>query len=112
MHYPNIVLDEFVIMPNHVHGIVMIENNNESVGVQNFEPLQQKNQFQKIISRSIGAVIRGYKIGVTKWFRNNNDIHGVWQRNYFEHIIRDEESFREIREYIVNNPINWQQDEM
>src|SRR3990172_7919431 len=41
MHYPNIVLDEFVIMPNHVHGIVMIENN-ESVGVQNFEPLRQK----------------------------------------------------------------------
>ena len=102
-HYPEIQLHEYIIMPNHVHGIV---------GVQNFEPLQsqRKNQYQKIIPRSIGAIVRGFKIGVTKWFRENTDIHTVWQRNYYEHIIRDEKSCYQISQYIKTNPLKWQGD--
>ena len=71
-HFPNVSLDQYVIMPNHVHGIIIINGNDDktnmnNVGVQNFEPLQIKqNQFRKIIPRSIGTIIRGYKIGVTK----------------------------------------------
>jgi REP element-mobilizing transposase RayT len=61
-HFNNIVLDEFVIMPNHIHGIVMIYSD---VGVQNFEPLQKQNRFQKIIPESIGSIIRTYKSAVT-----------------------------------------------
>ncbi|MGC9031155.1 MAG: transposase, partial [Desulfomonilaceae bacterium] len=59
-HFPNISLDEFVIMPNHIHGIIILNDNTNfqnNVGVQNFEPLQkppQRNQFQKIIPRSVG----------------------------------------------------------
>ena len=116
-HFPNVSLDQYVIMPNHVHGIIIINGNDDktnmnNVGVQNFEPLQIKqNQFRKIIPRSIGTIIRGYKIGVTKWFHQNTNINNVWQRNYYEHILRNEESLNQIRQYIINNPINWQSDE-
>ena len=82
-HYPHVSLDEYVVMPNHIHGIITIQN----VGVQNLEPLQnvsRHNQYQHIIPKSIGSIVRGFKIGVTKWFRNNTDIDVVWQRNYWE----------------------------
>jgi putative transposase len=114
-------------MPDHVHGIIElmigdegqnditgIQNDtdgmqNDTVRVQNFEPLQKssQNKFQKIIPRSVGSIIRGYKIGVTKFFRDNTDIHLVWQRNFYEHIIRNEQSYFEISYYIVNNPAKW-----
>ncbi|HTN67932.1 MAG TPA: hypothetical protein VLZ33_00555 [Dysgonamonadaceae bacterium] len=54
--------------------------------------------------------MRGYKIGVTKWVRQNTNIFDVWQRNYHEHIIRDELSYLKISEYITNNPANWDND--
>ncbi|GAB5047449.1 hypothetical protein TdN_18410 [Thermodesulfovibrio sp. TK110] len=74
-HYPNMILDEFVIMPNHIHGIIFINNKKTNVGVQNFEPLQ--NRYQKIIPKSIGSIIRGFKIGVTKLFRQNTDLYDI-----------------------------------
>ena len=114
-HFPNAILHEHVVMPNHVHGIIELANVTTAgrqnggidngdiqnvVGVQNFEPLPSpifeptpKNQFQHIIPRSIGSIVRGYKIGVTKYFRDNTDIHHVWQRNYHEHVIRNEQSY-------------------
>jgi REP element-mobilizing transposase RayT len=116
-HFPNAILHEHIIMPNHVHGIIELVKNdntgvqNDDVGVQNFEPLQKNvNKFQKIIPHSIGSIVRGYKIGVTKWFRSNTDIKFVWQRNYYENIIRTEKSYQRIREYIINNAKNWHED--
>jgi len=116
VHFPNVLLDEYVIMPNHVHGIIIIndnigENNHlpDIVGAKNFSPLHiPKFQSPK---RAIGSIIRGYKIGVTKWFRQKTEIYNVWQRNYYEHIIRNEGELNQIREYIINNPFNWQSDE-
>ena len=55
--------------------------------------------------------MRGFKIGVTKWFREHTEIYTVWQRNYYEHIIRNETDLQRIREYIINNPMNWEKDE-
>ena len=113
-HYPDIELDVFIIMPNHLHGILIIYNKTNTVGVQNFEPLQQNkhqcNRYQKIIPCSIGSVIRGFKIGVTKWFRKHNNKLTIWQRNFYEHIIRNCNELNCIREYIVNNPQQWQFD--
>jgi REP element-mobilizing transposase RayT len=57
-------------------------------------------------------VVRGFKIGVTTWMRTNTVIHGVWQRNYWEHIVRDESELNRIREYIVNNPGQWEMDRL
>lgn len=103
-HFPNAILHEYVIMPNHVHGIIELKN----VGAENLQP--RRNEFQKMIPRSIASIVKGFKIGVTKWFRNNTDIHTVWQRNYYEHIIRDDRAYRNISKYIANNPANWKGD--
>ncbi len=69
-------------------------------------------QMPRSPSKTIGSIIRGYKIGVTKWFRKHmsNEYpvgQSVWQRNYYEHIIRNEQSYHKITEYIINNPKNW-----
>ena len=93
-------------MPNHIHGILFIENH----AIKSSE--SPKNQFQKIIPGSIGTIIRGYKIGVTKWCRTHTDIYQPWQRNYYERIIRDENELNITREYIINNPENWKDDEL
>jgi len=128
-HYPVVQLDEFVIMPNHIHGIIKIMlNDNTNAGVQNLEPQRLKLQclkpqhhdpqhnkplrhaFQKIIPRSLGAIIRGFKIGVTKWCTLNNRGDFTWQRNYFEEVVRDENGLQAIRQYIINNPSKWDED--
>ncbi len=77
-------------------------------GVENVQPPQ--NQFQKMIPRSIGSIVKGFKIGVTKWFRNNTDVETVWQRNYYEHIIRNQQAYENISNYIINNPAKWKGD--
>lgn len=110
-HFPNAVSHEFIIMPNHVHGIIeLTQNNIGTVGVENFQPRLQRHEFQKMIPRSIASIIKGYKIGVTKWMRSNTPVHSVWQRNYYEHIIRNEQSYQLISRYIVNNPRKWDED--
>lgn len=120
-HFPSVKLDEHIIMPNHLHGILIIET---SVGVQDFEPLQQRaqntgaqdfvppqreNKFQHIISKSFGSIIRGFKVGVAKLCIQNN-YEFQWQKSFYDHIIRDEKSLNKIRKYIVNNPAKWELD--
>ena len=117
-HFPNVVLHEFVIMPNHIHGIIELKT--KSVGAENFPPHismgvndsmgANDDSPLRSPSKTIGSMVRGYKIGVTKWMRQNTDVYDVWQRNYWEHIIRDEQSYQRISEYIINNPKNWNND--
>jgi len=109
-------------MPNHVHGIIELvgvaAGAAGAAGAENFlpqpspppQPPRQKNEFQKMIPRSIGSIVKGFKIGVTKWFRLITDVHTVWQRNYHEHIIRNERAYHNISRYIINNPANWKED--
>ena len=97
-------------MPNHIHGIIVINNDRiQKERAQNIVPLQ--NECQKIISGSIGSIIRGYKIGVTKWFRQNTNVKNVWQRSFYDHVIRNDKSLDNIREYIRDNPAKWDDDE-
>ncbi|MCC7400479.1 MAG: hypothetical protein IT214_03250 [Chitinophagaceae bacterium] len=185
VHFPNVILHEYIIMPNHVHGIIELvgaknlsphndtphddssendtphndtphddsshddtphnesphddspgqhlsmnsppeltmtgsfdemkigaENDSDSFGAKydsdgygakDFSPLRSP-------SKTVGSIVRGFKIGVTKWFRSNGNMENIWQRNYWEHIIRDEKSLQRISEYINNNPINWNTD--
>ncbi len=112
-HYPNVQLDKFIVMPNHLHGILII--NETIVGANNYSPLQQSQNEQQMNkfrspSKTIGSIIRGFKIGVTKWFHNNTNVFNVWQRNYYEHIIRDDNELNRIQNYIINNPSNWKND--
>jgi len=192
-HFPFVKLDEFVIMPNHIHGIIIIEKpmicnmsgkfgeSNESMGfpvsveTQNFASLpshqsqqthgsnetyatqqsdmtqqsrepnelhvtkqsqkthgsnethttQQSDAMQQSResstphetvsnfgpqSKNIASIIRGFKIGVTKYAMNNN-IPFEWQGRYYDHIIRDENDLNRIRKYIIKNPSKWEMDE-
>ncbi|HRS90694.1 MAG TPA: hypothetical protein P5028_01435 [Candidatus Marinimicrobia bacterium] len=106
-HFPHVQLDEYIIMPNHIHGIIVL---NDIVGAKNFSPQQYITPFRSP-SKTIGSIIRGFKIGVTKWFRQNTDIYVVWQRNYYEHIIRNDGELNRIRQYIIDNPKKWKTDE-
>jgi REP element-mobilizing transposase RayT len=108
------IIDESVIMPNHIHGIIILNENisiigANVVGAKNFSPLHNNRLCGT--SRTIGSIVRGFKIGCTKWFRKHTDIYTVWQRNYYEHIIRNEIELNKIRGYILNNPLNWEIDE-
>ncbi len=98
-HYPDIKLDGWVVMPDHIHGIIWIMKSGDNFQIQ--------NRFQHIIPHSIGCIVRGFKIGVTKWYRERVPGMVVWQRNYYEHIIRSEGELMRIRKYIANNPRDW-----
>ncbi|MCP4652671.1 MAG: transposase [Candidatus Omnitrophica bacterium] len=122
-HFPNVILDEYVIMPNHIHGIIVINNkkndnipvdNNIMVETQNFASLQKtsKQLFNKFApqSKNLASIIRGYKVSVKKWTTINN-IDFKWQPRFYDHVVREDESLENIRRYVVNNPINWQDDQ-
>ncbi len=101
-----IELDSFIVMPNHAHGVIVFRNLDHvgATGRSPFLPGPPKH--------SLGSFIAGFKAAVTKRI---NEVRGtpktpVWQRNYYEHVIRNEESLQRIREYILNNPAQWDLD--
>lgn len=132
LHFPHTALDEFVIMPDHMHGIVVILGEDDygesyedgSGGVQLNAPKElnapaadspatRKDNYFSIISpkkKTLSVIIRTYKAAVTTLCRENGINDFQWQRNYYERIIRDERAFTTIRKYIVNNPAQWLHD--
>jgi REP element-mobilizing transposase RayT len=134
-HFNNVELDEFVIMPNHVHGIIIIRNSNQPVGNDHRVVPNNDKYVVPNLNESVGHdgptlqkyVIRQQQLlfRIIQWFKTittNAYIKGVknnqfppfdkriWQRSYYDHIIRNEHSLFRIRKYIKNNPINWQND--
>ncbi len=103
----NVALDAFVIMPNHFHGIVVIT---EGRGTARRAPTEQ---FGRPVAHSIPTIMRAFKSATTKRTNEirNNPGTPVWQRNYYEHVIRNETELNAIRQYILGNPANWQTDE-
>ena len=103
--------DEFVIMPNHVHGIIWITDT-DNVGAYCNTPPRDAELFQSP-SKTIGAIIRGFKSAVTKRINihRGTPYRPVWQRNYYERIIRDEKEYDQIAAYIISNPDNWEMDQ-
>jgi REP-associated tyrosine transposase len=91
----DVELDDFVIMPNHLHGI-LLQGRSEAAAA----------------ARPLGAVIRGFKAATTRAVAaaGHSLQHPLWQRNYYEHIIRNEEALEAIRAYIADNPAKWAQD--
>jgi putative transposase len=107
-----IELDEFIVMPNHFHAIITImECGNGFVGAQR-RCAPTHTPKSNVIPKSIGAIVRAYKSAVTYRINRIRRTPGtpVWQRNYWEHIIRDEHDLSRIREYIRNNPAQWETD--
>ena len=105
--------DEFVVMPNHAHGIIWIHHNIVGAGVgaerRSVPTLIKPN----VPPKSLGAIVRAYKSAVTYAVNALQNQHGavLWQRNYYEHIIRDEKDLQAKRDYIMDNPLNWEDDD-
>jgi len=132
-HFPNVILDEWVVMPNHIHGGIviaddacrgeaflrdsssdnLIANKKGDLSLKhtsgNASPLPPRGA----LPNSLGAVIGNFKSMTTRRINVIRHTQGasVWQRNYYEHIIRDEKELDRIREYIINNPANWDMDD-
>jgi len=111
IRFPEIELDEFVIMANHIHGIIFIagaihESPLHGVGATHELPLRYR---QKML---LPKVIGYFKMNTAKPINQilNRTGQPFWQRNYYEHIIRNEKELKRIREYIQNNPLKWELD--
>ena len=100
-HFPHVEAKDFVVMPDHVHGIVRMAGASQTIGAKNVSPVHSQ---PRGTSRTLGSVVRGFKVGVSKWFRQHRAVQHVWQRNYYEMIVRSVESERKIAEYIRMNP--------
>jgi len=94
-HYPNLRLDQFVVMPNHIHGIINIYNNNVGTGLK---PVPTK-------LHGLSEFIRAFKTFSSRGINQhlNGDGRFQWQRSFHDHIIRNKKSLEEIRQYIVRN---------
>lgn len=113
-HFNNIEIDEFIVMPNHIHGILKIEKGEKgklnSVGTQYIDSTDEKiNRFQHIVPGSISTVIRSYKASVTREV-NRKNYNFKWQRGFYDRILRNEKELQKSREYIINNPLKWELD--
>jgi len=120
-HFQNVIMDEFIMMPNHMHRIITIFDDvgakhsqkdtsvNKIVLSENASPLQipagTKHQ-------SLSAIVQNFKSITSRKFNKmkRTSPAKLWQRNYYEHVIRDEDELKRIREYIFNNPLKWELD--
>jgi putative transposase len=132
---PNIGIAEFVVMPNHVHGIIAIGDNTDVIGsngrgtmhraptiddgditdrVDDGASHNRTEKFGKPTSNTIPTIIRGYKAAVTTQVNMLRDSPQcpVWQRNYYENVVRSEAEYLRIAAYILNNPRQWQEDSL
>ena len=126
-HYPGVNVDAFVVMPNHVHGIILLEGagadpyvNHVGAGAPARPAPTHAGQPQGVAPTkmmSLPDVVQRFKSLTTVKYRWGVRQDGwppfpgrLWQRNYYEHVIRDEEELNRIRQYIVDNPQNWAHD--
>ena len=171
-HFPHVVIHEYIVMPNHIHGIIELvgtghavsydpdngmpvgtrhdvgtrhgvslppTNTNDTVGTSHGisdtindgisntindaaivqtchgmsqQPPRQSNttQFGKPVPGSVSVIINQYKSSVKRWCNKNGHTHFQWQSRFHDHIIRDEQSYQRISEYIINNPAKWADD--
>ena len=137
-HYRHIELDEFVVMPDHIHFILLVSDestdrlisSSESIALNVSEDSasvvrvsqirtsqvrtsqvmyhqERTNQFSKPIAGSVSTAVQQYKGSVKRWCNKNGFPDFKWQARFYDHIIRDFESFERIRKYIRDNPSNW-----
>lgn len=109
-------LDEWVIMPNHLHGIVIIQNDDKNVetyGHTSQKPyIPSGDAFNASLRKTnLSNIIRGFKSASTKKILKKGFANFAWQSRFYDHIIRNEKELHEVRQYIVNNPLSWHLDE-
>jgi len=103
--FPSVRLDAFIVMPNHVHGIIIVGAQfiapSDGFGTATIDP--------GVINHAptLGEMVRAYKAVSTRLIKQAGTPAFAWQRNYYEHVVRDEESLNRIRQYILDNPARW-----
>jgi REP element-mobilizing transposase RayT len=112
-HFFTVEVEAFVIMPNHLHGILIIHPSLRSQGIQEKSKEEPIESFGKPVAGSIPTIIRSFKAAVTKRVRDVGLMRGrpVWQKGYYEHVLRDSREFVNARDYIIKNPVRWALDE-
>ena len=107
LHFPDIELGTFVAMPNHIHGIIVIARPTPRATPASPLPIAPGPP-----KRSLGTIVGSYKSAVTKGINQSRGAAGapVWQRNYYEHIIRDDADLNRIRQYTSDNAARWHED--
>ncbi|PIP17282.1 MAG: transposase [Candidatus Portnoybacteria bacterium CG23_combo_of_CG06-09_8_20_14_all_37_13] len=120
-HFQNTEIDEYIVMPNHIHAVIIIENDN-SVGVIHELPLQNgliqqspeqwREWFKQRRQMLLPKIIGWFKMNSAKQINILLNQSGIplWQRNYYERIIRNNKELNRIRQYIISNPDNWETD--
>lgn len=105
--FGHVELDEFVVMPDHVHGILLLTDVKDSSSETN--PADEPSAQPHVEPGSLGAIVRAYKSTVARLVNFNRFSDGgpLWQRNYYERVVDDERDLEQIREYIRSNPMNW-----
>ena len=120
-HFQNVEVDNYVIMPNHLHGIILLNNsqNNQQKKPESRDVIYNvsttKNNYFSNISpdkNSLSVVIRSFKAAVKRWCTKNNFNDFFWQTNYYDHIIRNDKDLYRIRKYIEFNPLKWEVDKL
>jgi len=116
-HANYLELGEFVVMPNHVHGILILNNDDgqtdNPVGTTHALSLPQKTigqqRFQNQGKNSVSSIIGSYKSAFTKHAKRLG-LDFAWQPGFYDHIIHNQKSYETISNYIINNPLNWDKD--
>lgn len=109
-HFVHLTLDEWVVMPNHMHGFLLIAN---PVGARQCRaPTTPTEQFGQPVPGSIPTILRSFKSAVTRCINllRGSTTPPVWQRDYYEHVVRDKSELSAIRQYIRQNPAKWNLD--
>ncbi len=100
-HFPHVVIDAWVVMPNHLHGLIEIRDRASAAAAGN-----------AVAAGALGTVVRSFKAAVTRRFRERHPAATapVWQRRYYEHVLRGLKSIEYVRAYIRSNPERWHLD--
>jgi len=110
-HFSFVGLDEFVVMPNHFHGIIQINVGTGHCPVPTNTDENGGSKFGKVTPKSLSTIIGSYKSIVTKTMNlQRPDIGFAWQSRFHDRIIRNEDELNRIRQYIINNPLKWELD--
>lgn len=117
LHFPHVIVDEFVVMPNHIHlilvlrrEIIRIHNGGENhvpMNAPDFIKHRRFNKFSKPVSGSVAVIIQQFKSSLKRWCNQNGFDHFNWQARFHDRIIRDIDSYWAIKYYIKYNPLKW-----
>jgi REP-associated tyrosine transposase len=115
-HFQHVELGTYIVMPNHVHGIIIINdidenriatNSSQSVGARHASPLRPRGTSPG----SLGTIVGSFKSSVTRQIGRELNETGIWQRSYYEHVIRNEKDLQNTTNYIESNLLLWNEDD-